>query len=134
MLLYLLNVSILQLPSVQQHECVCSEDVVHQWDLQFKGRKKQNNNNNNSKNMMLVVAAVLFCFVFFFLIIRMQKLHSCKGKQSSIICTTNNCMKMIISCYNLLRKLDEFLQSRIGSPLDMASCTSATLICMHKQL
>lgn len=72
---------------------------------------------------------MLFCFLF-----RNKSCLYTKVPDLCITCITNSCMKIIISPYNLLCEPDEFLHSCRGSPQDMASCITATLICMHKQL
>lgn len=72
--------------------------------------------------------------MLFFPLLRNKSRLYAKVPDLCITYITNNRMKMIISPDNLLRKLDKFLHSCVCLPQDMASCITAALICMHKQL
>lgn len=110
------------IPGIVIYKCVSSEVVVQpRSDLQIQARR-------NKKQMIFLLGALAVYFLF-----RNKSCLYTKVPDLCITCITSSCMKVITSPYNLLCEPDEFLHSCRGSPQDMASCITATLICMHKQ-
>lgn len=113
------------IPGSVMYKCVSSEDVVQPRSAGFadSGLKKQKTDDFS-----------FWCSCCFSFLFRNKSCLYTKVPDLCITCITNSCMKITISPYNLLCEPDEFLHSCRGSPQDMASCITATLICMHKQL